>query len=135
MPACATEQAQVNSCAQTDYSCLCTQYGNLLTCYNNCPNDPGATTVQQDREQYCNAAAVDGSTTTMGVVSATNASTAASIIATSASITSGESIASSTGTSSSATASSTPSQHNGVTRTEMENSLTVVALAGLGLVL
>jgi hypothetical protein len=134
----ATEQGQVNSCASTDYSCLCTQYGNLLTCYNNCPNDPGVTTVQQQREQYCNAASIYDTTTTMSTTSATSVSLTASATTspTSASAAqSGFATASNTGTSSSASASSSSSQHNGVARSEMAGSLIALVLAGLGLVL
>src|ERR1700728_4526732 len=47
----ATEQAQINGCSPSDYSCLCQQYGNLLTCYNNCPNDPGLFGIQQEKTQ------------------------------------------------------------------------------------
>jgi len=61
----ATEQAQINGCAPNDYSCLCQQYGNLLTCYNNCPADPGLFGVQQEQTQNCNAAKAYGTTTLM----------------------------------------------------------------------
>lgn len=73
-----TIQGQVNACASNDYGCLCTQYGNLLTCYDNCPMDIGATTVKQQRDQNCNAASVYGTTsTTYGTASATSAASSA----------------------------------------------------------
>lgn len=67
----ATIQGQINSCQSNDYSCLCENYGNMLTCYNNCPNDIGVTTVQQQRDQNCNAASVYGTTTKYGTASST----------------------------------------------------------------
>jgi len=51
-----TENAQLNACAPTDWSCLCTQSTNVLTCYNNCPSDPNAFGSQQQQTSYCNAA-------------------------------------------------------------------------------
>jgi hypothetical protein len=68
----ASIQGQINSCATNDYSCLCTQYVNLITCYNNCPNDPNVGTAQQQRELNCNNASVYGSTTTYGTAAATS---------------------------------------------------------------
>lgn len=69
-----TEQALINSCQSNDYSCLCNNYGNLLTCYANCPNDPGVTSVQQFRTQYCSAASAYGTTTLMVAPTSTSSS-------------------------------------------------------------
>ena len=80
----ATIQGQVNSCSQQDWGCLCEQYGNLITvsipslfgppyvalhltmtkCYNNCPGNLEVSSVQQQRDQYCNFASVYSSSTT-----------------------------------------------------------------------
>ncbi|ETN46333.1 uncharacterized protein HMPREF1541_00517 [Cyphellophora europaea CBS 101466] len=73
----ATIQGQINTCKANDYSCLCENYGNLLTCYNNCPNDIGVGTVQQQRDQNCNAASVYGTTTSYGTASSTASSASA----------------------------------------------------------
>lgn len=99
-----TIQGQVNACASTDYSCLCTQYINLLTCYNNCPADPGVSTVQQQREQYCNAASVYASTSTHASVAATSAASSATTTdASNTAAQSGFASSTNTGASSSAT--------------------------------
>ncbi|PYI35130.1 hypothetical protein BP00DRAFT_442961 [Aspergillus indologenus CBS 114.80] len=49
-------QPQMDACAQNDWDCLCTQSQNVLTCYNDCPSDPGRYTVTQQQVPYCNAA-------------------------------------------------------------------------------
>ena len=129
----ATIQGQINSCMQTDYSCLCTQYQNLLTCYNNCPNDPGVSTVQSEREQYCSAASVYGSTTTLGTASSTPATSATATTSSDTAVQSG--FATNSGTGSSASASATgSSSHNGAAGLEMASGLVAMALAGFGLV-
>ncbi|OCL12386.1 hypothetical protein AOQ84DRAFT_156349 [Glonium stellatum] len=53
----ASIQPQISACSGTDWICLCQQYQNLLTCYNNCPNDPEKSTVQSQVTSYCTAAA------------------------------------------------------------------------------
>ncbi|KAJ9665163.1 hypothetical protein H2201_004824 [Coniosporium apollinis] len=42
----ASTQALADACPGNDWVCLCTQYQNVLTCYNNCPNLPNRATVQ-----------------------------------------------------------------------------------------
>lgn len=49
-------QSQIDACTGNDYMCLCDNYTNLLTCYNNCPNDPVKSSVQNQVTQYCLAA-------------------------------------------------------------------------------
>ncbi|OAX80051.1 hypothetical protein ACJ72_05623 [Emergomyces africanus] len=44
------------SCPVQDWDCLCTQYNNVLTCYNNCPGDPGRFAVESSKVANCNAA-------------------------------------------------------------------------------
>jgi len=78
-----TEQARINSCAANDYSCLCQTYGNLLTCYNNCPNDPGLYSVQQEKTQQCDAAQSYGTTTVITAKSTSSSSSMTSMFATS----------------------------------------------------
>ena len=101
----ATIQGQVNACAQSDYSCLCTAYTNLVGCYANCPNDATIGTAQQQRELNCNNASVYGSTTTLGTASAT--STAATATTTDSESAAQTGFASGSGTSSGSSASET----------------------------
>jgi len=53
----ADTQPQINACAGNDWICLCQQYQNLLTCYNNCPDLPERATVQNQVTSFCTAAA------------------------------------------------------------------------------
>ncbi|KAL5341723.1 hypothetical protein BJX70DRAFT_24769 [Aspergillus crustosus] len=57
-------QIQVENCGPNEWDCLCEQTNNLLTCYNNCPLDPGRIGVQQQKVSYCNAAGITSTTTT-----------------------------------------------------------------------
>jgi len=50
-------QPQIAACGGNDWICLCQQYTNLLTCYNNCPGSSEGVTVQQQVTSYCGAAA------------------------------------------------------------------------------
>ncbi|KAF2740698.1 hypothetical protein EJ04DRAFT_507723 [Polyplosphaeria fusca] len=50
-------QSQIDSCKANDWICLCDNYTNLLTCYNNCPDSNERPPVQNQVTQYCNAAA------------------------------------------------------------------------------
>jgi hypothetical protein len=36
----ATTQGYLSQCSASDYSCLCDKYTAIMTCFNNCPNDP-----------------------------------------------------------------------------------------------
>jgi len=101
-------QAQLNSCDSNDYSCLCAGYINMLTCYDNCPNDTGASTVQQQRTQNCNAASVYSSTTVLSTAPATSAASSGASSATSTSSSAAVESGSASGTSSGS--SSTPSE-------------------------
>ncbi|KAK3714184.1 hypothetical protein LTR37_007986 [Vermiconidia calcicola] len=81
---------QIGDCSDNDWSCLCFQSKNILTCYNNCPDDPNAFGAQQESQQYCQAAQQYGSTTTKAPKGAATAGTAASL-ATAATTTSSDS--------------------------------------------
>lgn len=35
-----TENGKLAACGTNDYVCRCAAFANILTCYNNCPNDP-----------------------------------------------------------------------------------------------
>lgn len=50
-------QKQIDDCSANDWICLCDNYTNLLTCYNNCPDSNERPPVQNSVTQYCNAAA------------------------------------------------------------------------------
>lgn len=50
-------ETQIEKCEGTDWICLCDNYSNLLTCYNNCPDSNERPPVQNQVTQYCNAAA------------------------------------------------------------------------------
>ena len=34
-----TENGKLSSCGTNDYECRCAAFANILTCFNNCPND------------------------------------------------------------------------------------------------
>jgi hypothetical protein len=127
----ATEQAQINGCSFTDYSCLCQQYGNLLTCYNNCPNDPGVFTVQQQKTQQCEAAQAYGTTTLMVAKSTSSSNSAASSTAVESSVASGfAGSGTATGTAASSTSSTAAA---GALRVETAGGLLAVVAAGFGI--
>jgi len=82
-----SEKPQLQACAANDWSCLCTQSTNVLTCYNDCPNDPGKVAAQQTMTSYCNAASAyvttsapaatgSGSTSAISAASGSSGSTA-----------------------------------------------------------
>ncbi|PUU79727.1 hypothetical protein B9Z19DRAFT_794141 [Tuber borchii] len=72
----------ITACVGGDYACQCTAYTNLLTCYNNCPNDKNSSGVKSSVTSFCNAAAAASSasslTNTATSTSGTGSSTAAS---------------------------------------------------------
>ncbi|KAL1629189.1 hypothetical protein SLS56_005524 [Neofusicoccum ribis] len=47
---------RTEDCGGNDWSCLCSAYTDLLTCYNNCPNDPTRSSVNNQVTQFCAAA-------------------------------------------------------------------------------
>jgi hypothetical protein len=53
----ATIQTEIDKCEGNDWMCLCDNYTNLLTCYNNCPDSEEKAPVQNQVTQFCNAAA------------------------------------------------------------------------------
>lgn len=127
----ATEQAQINGCSLNDYSCLCQQYGNLLTCYNNCPNDPGLFGVQQQKTQQCEAAQAYGTTTVMVAKSTSSSNSVASSTAVESSGFAGASGSSTaTGTAASGTSSTGAA---GALRVETAGGLLAVVAAGFGI--
>ncbi|PGG99666.1 hypothetical protein AJ79_08440 [Helicocarpus griseus UAMH5409] len=67
-------KAILATCGTNDWDCLCTHYTNVLTCYNNCPNDDGRFGVQSSQTANCNAAKQYGTSTS---ISQTASATAA----------------------------------------------------------
>ncbi|KAI9691311.1 MAG: hypothetical protein M1820_009774 [Bogoriella megaspora] len=65
---------QLDACGGNDWDCLCQSATNLKTCYNNCPNDPTGSSVQQQVTQYCDAAKQFGSSASKSKSSATGSS-------------------------------------------------------------
>ncbi|KAG0646002.1 hypothetical protein D0Z07_7765 [Hyphodiscus hymeniophilus] len=63
----ASTQAIAAGCSSTDYQCLCEQYNNILTCFNDCPNDPRYSSVLSSQETYCNDMSVYPSSTTTAI--------------------------------------------------------------------
>jgi len=50
-------KTQIDTCTANDWICLCQNYQNLLTCYNNCPDSVEKSPVQNQVTSYCGAAA------------------------------------------------------------------------------
>jgi len=59
-----TTTAKVNDCKPADYACLCAAYEAVVTCYNNCPNDPRGPPTQNQVDSYCRAASALATTST-----------------------------------------------------------------------
>ncbi|AEO64528.1 uncharacterized protein THITE_2110760 [Thermothielavioides terrestris NRRL 8126] len=75
--ACLTsEKAKLAACQNTDYVCQCNEYQNMITCFNNCPNDPREKDVAGQRDIFCGYASQFASTTTPAAAK-TSASTPA----------------------------------------------------------
>lgn len=49
-------QTELEKCEGNDWICLCNNYINLQTCYNNCPDLPEGSSVDNQVIQYCAAA-------------------------------------------------------------------------------
>ncbi|PTB68062.1 hypothetical protein BBK36DRAFT_1157741 [Trichoderma citrinoviride] len=98
-----------NSCQPTDYDCLCAAYQAVLTCYNNCPNDIRAPSVQQQVDSYCRTASLLNPKTTTTKAKPSQSQESSSSEETSASSPGSNDEASATG--------SGPSQTSGSSRT------------------
>ncbi|KAH0613255.1 uncharacterized protein H6S33_009635 [Morchella sextelata] len=70
---------RITACTKNgnDYECLCLQYTDLATCYNNCPSDPTASSIKNTIISYCGAYSATASTSS--VATATGSSTGTSI--------------------------------------------------------
>ncbi|KAL1636431.1 hypothetical protein SLS58_009784 [Diplodia intermedia] len=65
---------RTEACGGNDWSCLCSAYTDLATCYNNCPNDPTRSSVQNQVTQFCAAAKASTSSKASGSATATSSS-------------------------------------------------------------
>ncbi|CZR60376.1 uncharacterized protein PAC_10272 [Phialocephala subalpina] len=135
----ASTTAIIQTCATTDYGCLCQKYNDLLTCFLQCPNDSRLGAAQSSQATYCSDASAYTSTTSSAIsravssaVSAatTNAGTASGAATTGSS--GAVRVASSTDSGSSASASATSTAKSGAKKELMVGAGSVVmGLAGL----
>ncbi|KAK4126684.1 hypothetical protein N657DRAFT_566934 [Parathielavia appendiculata] len=72
-----SENAKLNSCGREEWECLCQQWKNIITCYNNCPNDPRQHESAGQRDIFCGYASQYSSSTTKASQLATASTTAA----------------------------------------------------------
>ncbi|TVY35066.1 hypothetical protein LOCC1_G007191 [Lachnellula occidentalis] len=99
-----TGQGYLDACSTTDYACLCAKSNDLLTCYFQCPNDPGRSAAQSTKTTNCNNAILYGQTSS--AVSKAVSTASASASATGASVTGdSDAVKTATGTASGATSS------------------------------
>jgi len=103
----ASTEAIANACSTTDYQCLCEKWNDVLTCFNDCPNDARYSSVSSNHATYCNDASVylSTATTPISAQASSSAFSAATTTAGSGSQTTGSSgaiqVASSTSSASS----------------------------------
>ncbi|QKX56128.1 uncharacterized protein TRUGW13939_03228 [Talaromyces rugulosus] len=136
---------QLEACEANDWSCLCNQSTNVLTCYNNCPGDDNQFGAQQTKTSYCNAAKAYATTTTTTSSSHSATATSSEASAASASETSsGSSSSSSSSLSSTSTGSFAQSTSSGAAAAAMatggvhvhvQGGLVAALALGLGAVL
>ncbi|KAN0108334.1 hypothetical protein V8E51_008076 [Hyaloscypha variabilis] len=60
----ASTSAIAQACATTDYSCLCSKWNDVLTCFDQCPNDPRYAATAASHATYCNDLAAYGGSST-----------------------------------------------------------------------
>ncbi|KAJ4302585.1 hypothetical protein N0V88_002735 [Collariella sp. IMI 366227] len=49
----ASEKAKLAACKGDDYDCACARWIDIITCYNNCPNDPRIHESAGQRDIFC----------------------------------------------------------------------------------
>lgn len=47
-----TTQGYLTLCQNNDYDCLCNTYVSIVTCFNNCPNDPRSPSYSNQKQLY-----------------------------------------------------------------------------------
>ncbi|KAK4100053.1 hypothetical protein N658DRAFT_145610 [Parathielavia hyrcaniae] len=93
------ENAKLNECGQENWDCSCQQWQNIITCYNNCPNDPRQHAAEGQRVIFCGYASQYPSSTPTVQQSAAATTTAQSAQETNESATTGTGSQSGTATS------------------------------------
>ncbi|KAK1750819.1 hypothetical protein QBC47DRAFT_87437 [Echria macrotheca] len=58
-----TENGKLATCGTQDYVCRCNAFENILTCFNNCPNDPRKHDYEGQKQIFCGYASQFPSTT------------------------------------------------------------------------
>ncbi|KAF8864956.1 hypothetical protein BDZ45DRAFT_796779 [Acephala macrosclerotiorum] len=135
----ASTTAIIQTCASTDYSCLCSKYNDLLTCFLQCPNDSRLAAAQSSHATYCSDASQYPTTTSSAisraVSSAVSAATTEAGTASGAATTESSGavrVASSTGSGTSASASASTTAKSGAKKELIVGAGSVVmGLAGL----
>lgn len=59
-----TENGKLATCGINDYVCKCNAYANIITCFNNCPNDPRKRDQEGQQQIFCGYASQFPSSTT-----------------------------------------------------------------------
>ncbi|PNP79645.1 hypothetical protein FNYG_06991 [Fusarium nygamai] len=73
-----TENAKVEDCKANDWDCLCAAYEAVATCFNNCPDDPRASSAQSQVQVNCQQASLYGTATKATKTSSSTATADAS---------------------------------------------------------
>ncbi|KAK4142062.1 uncharacterized protein C8A04DRAFT_38581 [Dichotomopilus funicola] len=68
-----SEKAKLATCDGKDYDCLCQSWKNILTCYNNCPNDSRLENDAGQRDIFCSYATQFASSSTAAPAKSTTA--------------------------------------------------------------
>ncbi|KAK4240209.1 hypothetical protein C8A03DRAFT_31684 [Achaetomium macrosporum] len=71
-----TEKAKLENCALDDYTCRCAEWNAILTCYNNCPNDPRLHEDAGQRDIFCGYASQFATTSTRATAQTSSAASA-----------------------------------------------------------
>ncbi|CAG7560530.1 unnamed protein product [Fusarium equiseti] len=58
-----TENAKVEDCKANDWDCLCPAYEAVATCFNNCPDDPRASSAKTQVQINCQNQSLYGTAT------------------------------------------------------------------------
>ncbi|KAL2115536.1 hypothetical protein VTJ04DRAFT_9791 [Mycothermus thermophilus] len=66
-----SEKAKLAACKHDDYVCKCENWKNIVTCYNNCPNDERKHTDQGQVDIFCGYVTQFATTTTTARPTAT----------------------------------------------------------------
>ncbi|CEP18129.1 hypothetical protein [Parasitella parasitica] len=62
------EETYLKTCQGQDYACLCKWHAAKLSCYDNCPNDPGMPFAKGEKDTFCSIAQTYNTTTSSSSV-------------------------------------------------------------------